>query len=115
MALAWDGSKPELAGKTFDDYVACPVRMALALAGGVSGAGGGPLYVREMLGGGGRTARRGAQRGKGKRGGEGRTGPADPKSNAKSPDKKHRPAPTTKTKHHNTTTRNNQQNTHAEE
>ena len=37
VALVWDGPKPELAGKTFANYVGCPVCMALVLAGGVSG------------------------------------------------------------------------------
>ncbi len=55
VALAWDGPKPELAGKTFDGYVACPVCMALVLAGGVSGAGAVLLYVREISGSGSRT------------------------------------------------------------
>ena len=54
-ALAGDGSKPEVGGKACDDYVAGPVRMALALAGGGSGAGAVLLYVREISGSGGRT------------------------------------------------------------
>ena len=47
VALAWDGpGRPGLVEKTFDDYVGCPVCMALALAGGVSGADAVLLYVR---------------------------------------------------------------------
>ena len=53
VALAWEGSTPELAGSALADYVACPVRMALARACGVSGAGAALLYVREITGSGG--------------------------------------------------------------
>ena len=56
VALAWDDpGRPGLVEKTFDDYVRCPVCMALVLAGGVSGAGAVLLYVREISGSGSRT------------------------------------------------------------